>query len=211
MPRLLAEAAITTTSTMSDFFSTMEIEVLETIILAINSPPTLAAFASTCHTLRSTIEESCPLWRQLTVALLGEPLVALHRTAWGAVENADVSFYRRLFRVAYTGSEVCHANTLRQEIAADYNNSELAGLICATGHSANVCGHLVCVIGGWRPKCPVDHLHVCEPRETTRAVHVLTAPPPPTTTTTTTTTTTNPCSFLPLLVAPSEPEMPTEA
>ena len=146
-------------ATMAVDITALELELLESVILAIPSPPDLVAFASTCHTLRTRIEASAPLWRQLTVKLLGEPLVALHRTAWGVSGDADALFYRRLFRVAYCGGEVCHANTLRRAITADFSDDGLANLICATGHTANVCGHLVCVIGGWRPKCPQNHLH----------------------------------------------------
>ena len=41
------------------------------------------------------------------------------------------------------------------------SNSDLRGLIHTTGHTASACADgLVAVIGGWRPSCPLTHLHV---------------------------------------------------
>ena len=55
---------------------------------------------------------------------------------------------------------MCYANTLRERMTENLSKQELSTLICATGHTANMCGHLLAVVGGWRVKCTSMHLHV---------------------------------------------------
>ena len=143
---------------MGDLLSELEIELVENIALALRDPKDLVALAATCQTLRNSVLFG-DMWRQRVQALLGGPLVALHQTAWGIGNKADATFYRRLFRVALTGGEVCYANTLRKEMSNTFTSGEISQLICSTGHTAGVCGHLVAVVGGWRAKCAVPHLH----------------------------------------------------
>lgn len=108
---------------------------------------------SSVHVRRADPARSPPECTQL-----GEPLVQVHAAAWGAVSDG-ARFYRRCFRAAFACHELCYANGLRSDLVAE-TPDDLKAIINTTGHSASAVGHFVAVIGGWRPSCPLPHLHV---------------------------------------------------
>ena len=127
------------------------------------APRGIIALSATCTSFRTTLMESRDLWRSLSVALLGEPLVGLHLSAWKAADNAR--FHRRLVRAGLACNDFAYANKLRGEVVAPITGSsisleKLKPIIYTTGHTASACGPgLVAVIGGWRPDCSLPHLH----------------------------------------------------
>ena len=150
-----------TPGVQADWMATLDSlpeEVIVSCLLALRDVPSVLAVASCCSTLRKTIRSSLLLWRQLTATLLGAPLVTLHRTAWCVAD--DATFHRRLLRAAIECREFCYANSLRRTMSDGWSAKGLEKLLCATGHTATGVGHLIAVIGGWRPSCEVNHLHV---------------------------------------------------
>jgi hypothetical protein len=122
--------------------------------------PDVLRLSSTGQAVHATLMRSRQLWRTAAVALLGEPLVGLHRVAWK--EKDCPRFYRRLLRAGRSSEHgLAYANKLRREVVATLPAATpLKSLICTTGHSATACGAgLVAVIGGWRAADPTPHLH----------------------------------------------------
>ena len=118
------------------------------------------SLSATCQRLRDTLFRSRHLWRTASVRLLGEPLVSLHLTAWRSPDTPR--FHRRLVRAATTCDSLAYANTLRRDITHGLSPEDMKRIVCATGHTASACGSgLIAVVGGWRPSCPLTHLHVC--------------------------------------------------
>ena len=137
-----------------------------TYLASFLAPRGILALSATCTSFRTTLLESRDLWRSLAIALLGEPLVGLHLTAWKASD--DARFFRRLVRAGLACDDLAHANKLRSEVVAPVVGSSVGSseplkkIINTTGHTASACGPgLVAVIGGWRPACSLPHLHVC--------------------------------------------------
>ena len=116
----------------------------------------LLRLALACKAFHKALLRSRYLWRRLSLDLLGEPLVQLHLSAWRAADSAR--FHRRLVRAALEG-ELAYANSLRSAVVGAAP-APLERIINTTGHTATACGALVAVIGGWRPSCLVEHLHV---------------------------------------------------
>lgn len=133
----------------------------------------LVALGGTCRELHQLVRSSTHVWRELVTAHLGEPLVELHRAAWGfAGDDGDgapvanpmdadsADFYRVLFRAATECSRLAHANALRPRALAHLSRDDVERLLCTTGHTATGLGHFVAIVGGWRRHCDLAHLHV---------------------------------------------------
>ena len=119
----------------------------------------LLQLASTCKSIQETLLTSRHLWRSASIGLLGEPLVGLHLTAWKASDTPR--FHRRLVRAATSLNSLAYANRLRKQVTLNFSEAGLRKTICTTGHTASACvPGLVAVIGGWRPACPLPHLHI---------------------------------------------------
>ena len=129
-------------------------EMLVAAALNLREPRTLRTLMSVCRSLHARLKTSRSLWRTLAIDLLGSALVILHATAWRARD--DARFHRRLYHAAVHFGVLAYANTLRA--ACMHNVGEQA--VSTTGHTATHAGHLVAIVGGWRPACTHPHLQL---------------------------------------------------